>query len=86
MINLTILFDHYISIYSKAILYMEILVFIKSNSWQIVVNIFSGVNEKFFRVTNRSKDKFWKKFKGKEIVKEIKIISGKEKHININLV
>ena len=41
----------------------------------IVVNIFSGVNEKFFRVTNKSKDKSWKKCKGKEIVKEIKIIN-----------
>ena len=54
---------------------MEIFIFIKSNSWQIVVNIFSGVNEKFFRVTNKSKDKSWKKCKGKEIVKEIKIIN-----------
>lgn len=75
MINVTILFDHSISIYSKAILYMEILVFIKSNSWQIVVNIFSGINEKFCIVTNKSKGKSWKKFKDKEIVKEIKIIN-----------
>lgn len=39
---MTILFDHYISYTVKAILYMEILVFIKSNSWQIVTT-FQGL-------------------------------------------
>lgn len=63
-------------LHSKAILYLEMLISIRSNSLYIVGNIFSRTSEKFCNVTNKSKDKFWEIFKGKEIVKRKSQIKG----------